>query len=74
MGATTKFSASDSAEALNYMALAGWDSKQMMEGLSGVMDLAAASGEDLGAVSDIVTDGLTAFGLKAKIVVISQMF
>ena len=55
MGATTKFSASDSAEALNYMALAGWDSKQMMEGLSGVMDLAAASGEDLGAVSDIVT-------------------
>ena len=45
MGATTKFSASDSAEALNYMALAGWDSKQMMEGLSGVMDLAAASGE-----------------------------
>ncbi|EZY71237.1 phage tail tape measure protein [Staphylococcus aureus] len=66
MGATTKFSASDSAEALNYMALAGWDSKQMMEGLSGVMDLAAASGEDLGAVSDIVTDGLTAFGLKAK--------
>ncbi|ORN72938.1 phage tail tape measure protein, partial [Staphylococcus aureus] len=66
MGATTKFSASDSAEALNYMALAGWDSKQMMEGLSGVMDLAAASGEELGAVSDIVTDGLTAFGLKAK--------
>ncbi|SUJ65055.1 phage tail tape measure protein [Staphylococcus aureus] len=57
---------SDSAEALNYMALAGWDSKQMMEGLSGVMDLAAASGEELGAVSDIVTDGLTAFGLKAK--------
>ncbi|ULV80362.1 phage tail tape measure protein [Staphylococcus aureus] len=66
MGATTKFSASDSAEALNYMALAGWDSKQMMEGLSGVMDLAAASGEELGEVSDIVTDGLTAFGLKAK--------
>ncbi|HEA6097082.1 TPA: phage tail tape measure protein [Staphylococcus aureus] len=66
MGATTKFSASDSAEALNYMALAGWDSKQMMEGLSGVMDLAAASGEELEAVSDIVTDGLTAFGLKAK--------
>ena len=66
MGATTKFSASDSAEALNYMALAGWDSKQMMEGLSGVMDLAAASGEELGAVSDIVTDGLTAFGLKSK--------
>ncbi|UIF32936.1 phage tail tape measure protein, partial [Staphylococcus aureus] len=52
MGATTKFSASDSAEALNYMALAGWDSKQMMEGLSGVMDSAAASGEELGAVSD----------------------
>ncbi|MCJ0932545.1 phage tail tape measure protein [Virgibacillus halodenitrificans] len=66
MGASTKFSASESAEALNYMALAGWDTKQMMGGISGVMDLAAASGEDLASVSDIVTDGLSAFGLEAK--------
>ncbi|EZY61436.1 phage tail tape measure protein [Staphylococcus aureus] len=66
MGATTKFSASDSAEALNYMALAGWKTNDMMKGLSGIMDLAAASGEDLAQVSDIVTDGLTAFGLKAQ--------
>ncbi|MDK9851019.1 phage tail tape measure protein [Staphylococcus equorum] len=66
MGAKTKFSASESADALNYMALAGWDSKEMMTGISGVMDLAAASGEDLGQVSDIVTDSLTAFGMEAK--------
>ncbi|HAR6387338.1 TPA: phage tail tape measure protein [Staphylococcus pseudintermedius] len=66
MGAKTKFSASQSAEALNYMALASWDTKEMMTGIDGVMQLAAASGEDLGSVSDIVTDSLTAFGLKAK--------
>ncbi|MDG0818986.1 phage tail tape measure protein [Staphylococcus equorum] len=66
MGATTKFSASDSAEAMNYMAMAGWKSQDMMSGLPGIMDLAAASGEELGIVSDIVTDGLTAFGLEAK--------
>lgn len=66
MGAKTKFSASQSADALNYMALAGWDTKDMLNGIDGVMQLAAASGEDLGAVSDIVTDSLTAFGLKAK--------
>ncbi|MDK7928841.1 phage tail tape measure protein [Staphylococcus hominis] len=66
MGAKTKFSASESAEALNYMALAGWDTKDMLGGIDGVMQLAAASGEDLGAVSDIVTDSLTAFGMKAK--------
>ncbi|RZH70117.1 phage tail tape measure protein, partial [Staphylococcus aureus] len=66
MGATTKFSASASAEALDYVALAGWDSKQMMAGLSGVMDLAAASGEELGAVSDIVTEGLKDFGVKSQ--------
>lgn len=66
MGAKTKFSASESAEALNYMAMAGWKTKDMLAGLEGVMDLAAASGEDLGMVSDIVTDGLTAFGLTAK--------
>lgn len=66
MGATTKFTASDSAEALNYMAMAGWKSQDMMSGLPGIMDLAAASGEELGSVSDIVTDGLTAFGMEAK--------
>ncbi|QDX56976.1 phage tail tape measure protein [Staphylococcus pseudintermedius] len=66
MGAKTKFSASQSADALNYMALAGWDTKDMLNGIDGVMQLAAASGEDLGAVSDIVTDSLTAFGMKAK--------
>ncbi|MFQ3777891.1 phage tail tape measure protein [Staphylococcus equorum] len=66
MGATTKFSASDSAEAMNYMAMAGWKSQDMMSGLPGIMDLAAASGEELGSVSDIVTDGLTAFGMEAK--------
>ncbi|GKV64677.1 MULTISPECIES: phage tail tape measure protein [unclassified Sporosarcina] len=66
MGAKTKFSASQSAEALNYMAMAGWKTTDMLDGLEGVMDLAAASGEDLGIVSDIVTDGLTAFGLSAK--------
>lgn len=66
MGAKTKFSASESAEALQYMSLAGWDTKDMLNGIDGVMQLAAASGEDLGAVSDIVTDSLTAFGLKAK--------
>ena len=66
MGATTKFSASESAEALKYMAMAGWDAQQMVDGLDGVMNLAAASGEELGSVSDIVTDALTAFGLKAS--------
>ena len=66
MGATTKFSATESAEAMNFMAMAGWDNSQMMDGLSGVMDLAAASGEGLGSVSDIVTDSLTAFGMEAK--------
>lgn len=66
MGATTKFSASEAAEGLNYMALAGWDTEEMLGGLDGVMNLAAASGEDLGTVSDIVTDALSAFGLEAK--------
>lgn len=66
MGATTKFSASEAAEAFNYMAMAGWDASQMMDGISGVMDLAAASGEDLATTSDIVTDALTAFGLSAQ--------
>lgn len=66
MGATTKFSASESAEALKYMAMAGWDTQQMLDGLEGVMNLAAASGEDLATVSDIVTDAMTAFGMKAS--------
>ena len=66
MGAVTKFSASESAEALKYMAMAGWDTQKMLDGLPGVMNLAAASGEDLGTVSDIVTDALTALGMKAE--------
>lgn len=66
MGAKTKFSASDSADAFKYMAMAGWDASQMMDGIAGVMDLAAASGEDLATTSDIVTDALTAFGLQAS--------
>ena len=66
MGATTKFSASESAEALSYMGMAGWKTDQMIAGLPGVMNLAAASGEDLGMVSDIVTDSLTAFGMTAE--------
>ncbi|MGF7184426.1 TP901 family phage tail tape measure protein [Desulfitispora alkaliphila] len=66
MGSSTKFSASESAQALNYMAMAGWDTTQMMDGLDGVMMLAAASGESLASVSDIVTDALTAFGMQAS--------
>ena len=65
MGETTKFSASESAEALNYMAMAGWKTDQMLNGLAGIMNLAAASGEELGTTSDIVTDALTAFGMTA---------
>lgn len=65
MGATTKFTATESAEAFNYMAMAGWKPQQMIDGISGIMSLAAASGEDLGTTSDIVTDALTAFGLSA---------
>lgn len=66
MGATTKFSATEAASALKYMGMAGWTAEQMMDGLPGVMYLAAASGEDLGTTSDIVTDALTAFGLQAS--------
>ena len=66
MGATTKFTATQSAEAFNYMAMAGWNSQQMLDGIEGILNLAAASGEDLGTTSDIVTDALTAFGLKAS--------
>lgn len=66
MGATTKFTATESAEALNYMAMAGWKTDQMLSGISGVMNLAAASGEELATTSDIVTDALTAFGMQAE--------
>lgn len=66
LGASTMFSASETAEALNYMGMASWDAEQMLSGISGVLDLAAASGENLGLVSDIVTDALTAFGLAAE--------
>lgn len=65
MGAKTKFSASQSAEAFTYMAMAGWETEDMLSGIEGIMDLAAASGEGLAATSDIVTDALTAFGLTA---------
>lgn len=65
MGASTKFSATESAEAMNYMAMAGWKTKDMLGGIEGVMNLAAASGEDLATTSDIVTDAMTAFGLSA---------
>lgn len=66
MGAKTKFSAGESADAFKYMAMAGWDAESMMSGIEGIMNLAAASGEDLATTSDIVTDALTAFGLRAS--------
>ncbi|EOS75663.1 MAG: phage tail tape measure protein [Lachnospiraceae bacterium] len=65
MGKTTKFSASESAEALTYMAMAGWKTGDMLDGLEGVLNLAAASGAELGTTSDIVTDALTAMGYSA---------
>ena len=65
MGASTKFSASESADAFSYMAMAGWKTADMLDGIEGIMNLAAASGEDLALTSDIVTDALTAFGLSA---------
>lgn len=66
MGAKTKFSATESAEAFQYMAMAGWKTGDMLDGIEGIMNLAAASGEDLATTSDIVTDALTAFGLSAS--------
>lgn len=66
LGATTKFTAKESADAMTYMAMAGWDANDMLSGMDGVLQLAAASGEDLAQVSDIVTDNLSAFGLKAS--------
>lgn len=66
MGSSTKFSATEAAEAMNYMAMAGWKTEDMLNGITGIMNLAAASGEDLGTTSDIVTDALTAFGMSAE--------
>ncbi len=65
LGASTKFSATEVGQGFEYMAMAGWKTEDMLGGISGVLDLAAASGEDLGEVSDIVTDAMTAFGLGA---------
>ena len=66
MGEKTKFSASEAADAMSYMAMAGWKTGDMLSGIEGIMHLAAASGEDLATTSDIVTDALTAFGLTAE--------
>lgn len=66
MGSTTKFTAAESAEAFNYMAMAGWQTEDMLNGIEGILSLAAASGEDLATTSDIVTDALTAFKLQAN--------
>lgn len=65
LGSSTKFTATEVSEGFNYMAMAGWSAEEMMEGIDGVINLAAASGEDLGLVSDIVTDSLTAFKMSA---------
>lgn len=62
----TRFSATEIAQAYEYMGMAGWNTNQILAGTPGILNLATASGEDLAAVSDIVTDGLTAFGLKAE--------
>lgn len=66
LGASTKFTATEISQAMNYMAMAGWDATQMLDGIDGVISLAAASGGDLATTSDIVTDAITAFGLKAE--------
>lgn len=66
MGSTTKFTASEAAEAFNYMAMAGWKTEQMIGGIDGILNLAAASGSDLATTSDIVTDALTAMGYAAE--------
>lgn len=66
MGAKTMYSATESAEALQYMALAGWNTEDMLNGLEPILKLAGAAGMDLGRASDIVTDGLTAMGLTAQ--------
>ena len=66
MGAQTKFSAKEAGEAMEYMAMAGWKTGDMLNGIEGIMNLAAASGENLASTSDIVTDAMTAFGLSAE--------
>ncbi|MGL5766016.1 MAG: phage tail tape measure protein [Sarcina sp.] len=66
MGATTKFSASEAGDAMTYMGMAGWEAEQMIDGLPGILNLAAADGLDLATTTDIVTDAMTAFGLKAN--------
>ncbi len=66
MGAKTKYSATEATDAFKYMAMAGWDSSQMLNGIEGIMHLAGATEEDLASTSDIVTDAITAFGLSAK--------
>lgn len=66
MGASTKFTATEAAEGFNYMAMAGWKTQDMLDGIEGIMSLAAASGEDLATTSDIVTDALTAFNMQAS--------
>lgn len=66
MGAATKYTATESAEAFRYMGMAGWKTSEMVSGIEGIMNLASASGEDLATTSDIVTDSLSAFGLQAK--------
>lgn len=66
LGATTVFTAQEAGDAMTYMGMAGWKAQDMISGMDGVLNLAAASGEDLAMVSDIVTDNLTAFGLKAS--------
>ncbi|MBQ1575236.1 MAG: phage tail tape measure protein, partial [Clostridiales bacterium] len=66
MGNATKFSAKESADAFSYMAMAGWKTEDMLNGIEGVMYLAGATGEDLATTSDIVTDALTAFGKSAE--------
>ena len=66
MGKSTIFTAQESAEAMKYMAIAGWKTEEILAGIKPVLDLAAASGEDLAQVSDILTDGMTAFGISAQ--------
>lgn len=66
LGATTVFTAKEAGQAMEYEAMAGWKAGQMIKGTAGIMNLAAASGEDLASTADIVTDSLTAFNMKAK--------
>jgi TP901 family phage tail tape measure protein len=66
LGSSTQFSATQASQAMQYLGMAGWDTNEIMEGMPGLLDLAAASGEDLGTTADIVSDAMTAFGMKAK--------